>query len=333
MSIKSFLKSLFLQNDPYVLGALESPHDERNIDIASFQTPVSIPIEYETIMPPVEDQGSRYICVGEAISKIAELYFANKGIVVDLSPDDLYNQCKLVDGLPDRNGTFPAVAAKIACNTGIATEEAYQTSFQPIINVSRSKYRLGGYAFVSNDFDAVCQAIYQNGAISASVLIDSNWFNGCIIRVLKGLGRHYVIFNGYDYESLDGKIIKGQNSWSIKWIGYIAAIFNKRVRPGHFEVRWDDIKDTVVDMIVFADVPKELIDEAKGIPYQFKTTIRLGSRGYEVIQLQKMVGVFPIDGIFGNDTEHALADWQLSHSLRPDGIFGPACRAIANKRL
>ncbi len=330
MSIKSFLKSLFLQNDPYVLGALESPHDERNIDIASFQTPVSIPIEYETIMPPVEDQGSRYICVGEAISKIAELYFANKGIVVDLSPDDLYNQCKLVDGLPDRNGTFPAVAAKIACNTGISSEMSYQSGYQSTIVISRSKYRLGGYAFVSNDFDAVCQAIYQNGAISASVLIDANWFNGCIIRVLKGLGRHYVVFNGYDTDDIT---IKGQNSWGTSWIGYIAGIFNKRVRPGHFEVRWDDIKDTVVDMIVFADVPKELIDEAKGIPYQFKTTMRLGSRGYEVVQLQKLIAATPTDGIFGTGTEQDVKTWQTYNRLTPDGIFGPACRAIANKRL
>ena len=50
--------------------------------------------------------------------------------------------------------------------------------------------------------------------------------------------------------------------------------------------------------------------------------IRKGSRGEEVKQLQRLLGI-TADGIFGNGTEAAVIAFQREHGLVPDGIVGP----------
>ena len=55
-------------------------------------------------------------------------------------------------------------------------------------------------------------------------------------------------------------------------------------------------------------------------------TLKRGDMGVEVNRLQKCLNHFgyglKIDGIFGNNTYRALADFQKNHDLRIDGIFG-----------
>ncbi len=266
-----WLKNLFSNKPSFSLGALENPPDPRNIELSSFQTPILLPIEYETEMPAVENQGNKPDCVAQAITKIIELYFKNKGTIIDLSARDLYRQCKNADGLYNIDGTYPAIGAKIATkgiastslvpddnNLSISSFLGYQET--PDIVTDRAKHRVNGYAFVANDYTAICQAIYQNKAIIASLQVDTNWFNGILNRVTRSLGRHCIVFHGYN---TNVKSVYGQNSWGINWIGYIAGIFNPKVKAGHFEIAYNDIKDSVTDMIVFADVPDTLLEKVK----------------------------------------------------------------------
>lgn len=51
-------------------------------------------------------------------------------------------------------------------------------------------------------------------------------------------------------------------------------------------------------------------------------TLRRGSRGSDVVTLQKRLGITS-DGIFGPGTQAAVIAYQRSHSLVPDGIVGP----------
>ena len=253
------LKSIFSKKPRYPLGAFKSPEDPRNISASSFQDDVQIPKYYKTIMPPVEDQGADQKCVGEAVHKAVELSFLKEGIEVDLSPDDLYEQCKQNDGIPNLQGTYPSVGAHIAYSQGIATVEAYNTKNPAIIAQSRAQHKSGGYAFVQNSFSKICQAIYQNLAVICSVAVDNNWFRGFITKVFRMLGRHCIILHGYDIEN---GLLFGQNSWGIGWIGYIAGRVNRSVQPGHFEMLYDDVKDTIADIIIITKVPQHLIDEA-----------------------------------------------------------------------
>ena len=55
------------------------------------------------------------------------------------------------------------------------------------------------------------------------------------------------------------------------------------------------------------------------------TILRKGSKGDEVIKLQRLLGFDEkdVDGIFGNYTDKAVRDFQASHGLVADGIVGP----------
>lgn len=51
-------------------------------------------------------------------------------------------------------------------------------------------------------------------------------------------------------------------------------------------------------------------------------TLKLNSRGHEVKQLQALLNIIQ-DGIFGQQTSHAVMQFQLENNLKIDGIVGP----------
>src|SRR5439155_12851511 len=53
-------------------------------------------------------------------------------------------------------------------------------------------------------------------------------------------------------------------------------------------------------------------------------TLRYGSRGPAVKQLQRKLGVRPVSGYFGTKTRAAVRRFQRKHGLRADGVAGPA---------
>lgn len=308
---------------PFSLGALENPKDNRNISISSVQTPVGLPDYHNPFFDVPEHQGNKPKCVGSAIAKKASNVLGNK-----LSSDDLYEHCKKIDGIPNVRGTYPVVGAKIACEHGIATTTAYETKDPVKISESRSWNKLeGGYAFVPIDYTAICQAIYQNNGIIGSFTVDYNWFRGIITRLVSNLGRHCVILKGFD---LKNETLFGLNSWGVGWIGYLAGKFDERLKAGEFEVSWGDYKDHIYDVIAFAPIPEKIIDEVKKYTYRFTTTMRYGSRGYEVRKLQERLGI-GVDGIFGRITREAVKSFQMTVGLLADGIVGTNTRKVLNK--
>ena len=52
------------------------------------------------------------------------------------------------------------------------------------------------------------------------------------------------------------------------------------------------------------------------------STLRIGSKGSEVVDLQKALGV-SADGVFGPGTAKALKEWQRKNRLASDGVAGP----------
>lgn len=330
----NFIKKLFVKRFP--LGAHESPPDTRKIALAEFQKSVVLPDKYVTDMTAVRNQAPRPKCVASGISEIKELYLASKGVIVDLSDDDLYDQCKLKDGIPDQPGTYPMVGANIACNSGIASVQAYNTGDKDIIEKDRIKYRMGGWAYVERNYNAICQAIYQNRAVVASVPVDLNWFIGIISKVFQEVGRHLTAYHGFDRLQ---ETLYGQNSWGIDWIGKVAGLFNPSIKPGHFELRWADYKDSMVDIIAFTDIPDNLLEEAKRKEYEFMTDLVLGMSGYEVRKLQERLmkeGFLKVPagtalGYFGNLTKEAVMTYQRVHGITPTGNVGPLTRASLNK--
>jgi len=327
----NFLKNLFKNNVPsFTLGSLESPPDSRNIALATFQEPVSLPDEFKTELPPVENQGLKGKCVACAITKVAELKFTKPSSKewLNLSDDDLYDQCKSIDGIPNVQGTYPSVGAKLACKLGMVKVSSYDSKDATEMKKDRDAYKLTGYAFVNADFDSIAQAIFQNGAICASFLVDSNWFRNKITKVLKGMGRHYTVLNGF---KLSTETLMGQNSWGVGWVGYIAGKVNTAVKPGCFEANWQDVKDTITDIIAFTYIPPQIVEDATKADYRFINDMQVGSTGYEVTKLQERLGISPTTGFFGNKTKEAVIAYQSVHLIRTTGNVGPLTRASLNK--
>lgn len=324
----NFLKSLFKNTPTYGMGSIPSPVDSRNIPFSAVSQPENLPVEYDTELPPVENQGIKGKCVGSGIHKIMELYLTKEGQPwVDLSDDDLQEQCKLIDAIPEVDGTYPAVGAKVACNSGVASLDAYKTGNKAIINASRALNKMQGYAFVNADFDSICQAIYQKKAIGASFAIDVNWFMGKIMRVMQSIGRHYVVLKGFNY---DTRTLKGQNSWGKAWIGYVAGVVNPKVKPGCFEVRWEDVSGNIGDIIAFTKIPGKILEEVRNTGYRFTTTMRFGSSGYEVKKLQEKLGIIPADGKFGKMTQAKVIEYQKANGIASEGVVGAMTRAKLN---
>lgn len=326
-----FIKNLFTKK--YPLGALKNPPDNRHINTASFQKLVTLPVEFISELPPVKIQGQAN-CVGFAIAMLASFYFKRKGIDVDLSGDDLYLEAKKQDGIPDQLGTYPVMGAKIAVKQGVIQETVYKQGTTLEIVDDRKRHRLGGYAFVSPTYNAICQAIYQNGAVTASFYIDIEWFRGIIGKVLEIFGQHYIIIHGFGV-SIGKNVLYGQNTWGVQWIGRLAGSINPKVKPGQFETAWVDVSSSISDIMVFADIPQYLIDEARGTRYFFTTTLRFGSQGYEVRKLQERLNnemgtSLPLTGSFLSMTKEAVENYQIKNGLKSDGVIGAGTRKILN---
>ena len=56
---------------------------------------------------------------------------------------------------------------------------------------------------------------------------------------------------------------------------------------------------------------------------EYNQTIRKGSRGPLVAEVQEKLNISPADGIFGPGTEKIVKHWQSSNGLVADGIVGP----------
>lgn len=343
----NFIKSLFLikPSYPFSTGAYESPVDTRDISIAQVQMPVSIPREYKTdiSMLPVENQLSLGTCVAQSTMKLVQYYIYKKtGKITDLSARAIYKWAKEQDGLPaGMQGTYPSVIAKVITKLGIPL-----ANFLPNFNwLSHSDFIgselaiggkedaltrvLGGYAFVPADFEAIKQAIYQNGVITGVTDVDTNWFAGIIKKLTNLIGRHNTLWVGYDAFG-----IYGRNSWG-GWIGKIFGFFN--LNDGEFYFKWEDYKNNVYDIIAYVDIPEKLIEDTKK-NYIFYNNLKVGSTGPEVIELQKRLnkeqGTFLVtDGKFGTGTRNVLIQYQLDHQLIGDGTLGALTRAKLNGQM
>lgn len=58
-------------------------------------------------------------------------------------------------------------------------------------------------------------------------------------------------------------------------------------------------------------------------PIRSFESVRKGSKGQTVMEVQRKLGIMPVDGDFGSGTESRVKRWQQSVGLTPDGIMGP----------
>lgn len=239
----------------YKLGAIPNKKDLRDINIAQVQAPVEVPNEYFTDISfiPVLNQKNLGACVGHAHA-IIHIYneYKENGKIPDLSPRYIYALSKKIDGYAGE-GTFPRVSAKIECDKGCATEvtvpnstdlphDKYITVTEDDKVIADAKpYKMKGYAAVTNSANSLKQAIINNGVVAITISV-----GGFESPIKKGsIGLHRVVAYGYE-----GDRFYFRNSWGEQW---------GDTGNGYFDFADQDL----VDIMVFTDLPNEIIEQAK----------------------------------------------------------------------
>lgn len=318
-----------MENQPtYPVGNVKrNPLDSRNIDLAMVQAPVSgLPAKYKTDISMIagKNQLALGTCVEQTEAFVRSYYWYKKtGLIVQFSARSLAIAVKQIDGDPQDQGTSPIYGAKAITTAGIAPDSVviddntlpwneYITTLTPDQQAEMKKYVLANYAFVTPDQISLQQAIFQNGLVTVTSAVDSNWFSGNIGAVTDPIGEHRTVLFGYDESGFYGR-----NSWGDAWEGKSS---NPEVvlGPGEFYLPWSEYSNNIFDAQVYTEVPAGVLAQTQ--------VLRVGSYGVAVVALQNALGI-KADGIYGQMTKAAVITFQRANGLTPDGIAGPITQA------
>lgn len=327
------LKNLFYKPQKG-MGAVLDPIDVRDIPVSAFSEPKDIPSQHITDISflDVNDQRVTGSCVGQAMAKMVEYYeYTKHNRKTDVSARFVYGMSKLTDGL-DGAGTYPRNAAKMVKKYGAATtdtldddargmndEEYRDIGLTGDMLVDAQPRKIEGFARITDITpENLRQAIHENGVIAITFRV-GDWSGEYVQPRQKsgylGSGFHYTMLYGY----LEDDVFLGLNSWGKSW-----------GNNGKFKFKFRDYAEHLYDAIVFTEIPEDLLEKAKNQKYIFVTNMRIGMRSNEIKELQKRLGIEPVDGIFGPITKRVVIAYQIAHGLTGDGIVGPKTRAMIN---
>lgn len=345
-SLKSILSSFLgpkkspepMQNS-FQLGANVDDADYRNImihDVVDVALTNTVK-EYETdlSMVPVTNQMDKGTCVAQAEGTVAEYYQRIQGYTKTLSRRDLHSQIKKIDQLAVQ-GTFPKFATQVLINRGIAStdhvpddnrlpwDEYIYDDFDSSLSATAREedaknHRMRNYVQVQPTAESLKAAIINYKIVAATISIDwgAGWITGKTLTTPKNVfGTHRIVLKGFkDGSSL---VIKGRNSWDKEW-----------GLNGEFEFNLEDYANNLFDIRAYTAIPDPTIQKSKSMPYIFTQTLKYGSKGTEVFQLQLKLGL-KADGNFGSGTRTALITYQKARGLQADGICGKSTQNALN---
>lgn len=336
-------------------GALLNAPDNRNISIEQVATARGYGVGShpkknitDLSMLPVENQGQHGTCVGQAAGKGQEYRdLKETGKVTRLSKKFIYKSCKMIDGFTGQ-GTYPKIEAQILGTKGTPKEELLPDNntanydvymnvdiVTPEILTDASARRTKGYAYATS-LNEIKTGIDMEGTLTATLRV-GDWSTLPVKPFNKnGLndGWHRVLLYGYEDVGTDTKIYF-RNSWGTSWAKGKNTEDKKLIKAGNGYFMWSDYaKGNYADIMVYTDMPNEIIDHAKGQTYKFTRTLKRGMSGTDVQELQKrlakeydihQVPLFNYPAFttyFGSVTNTAVKKYQTINGLKPDGVVG-----------
>ena len=136
-------------------------------------------------------------------------------------------------------------------------------------------------------------------------------------------GTAVFVWNGEKYSHVGLYI---GNNTVIESMGTISGVTTTRVTAGRW-THWGEL--TGVDYSGAGTAPAVIPSEVEGSPSGGRITLRKGSKGQAVTEMQTMLdqrgydlGSYGIDGDFGRMTEKAVKAFQKARGLKTDGICG-----------
>ena len=173
--------------------------------------------------------------------------------------------------------------------------------------------QLGGYMYHGSDtmYRKYCA---QKGELKKGMRTD-----GAALKP----GTAVFVWNGKKYSHVG---LYAGNGTVIEAMGTISGVTTTKVSASKW-THWGEL--TGVDYSGAGIVPGVIPTEAEGSPSGGHSTLRKGSKGHAVTEMQAMLdklgydlGSYGVDGDFGKATEAAVKSFQSDHRLTVDGVCG-----------
>lgn len=318
-------------------GSFIDEPDIRDILVTDLPPTGKNPVdEYRTDITflPTTNQRRNGSCVGHAEGLIAEYFRRQEKLVGQVSRRYLYAIAKSIDGLKEE-GTYPRIVSGILRHKGTPREDLVPNDDElphdkyidfmttlAIENDARLQ-RVKGYARVPINDVIIKKALQDYKLVAITILVDfsAGWKSrsGLLKKPdpKKVVNTHRIILYGYTTVS-GATLYYFRNSWGSRW--------GKR---GNGTFLFSDYNNALYDARIYTDIPNEIINNAIMQKYTFTKTLKLGSTGPDVSELQKVLGIVQ-NGLFDEETKNAVETFQLLYDLGADGIVGPKTRAILN---
>jgi len=225
-------------------GCIRDKFDDRDYLMRAYLPAVKLPkkVDYAEKMSPVRDQGDEGVCVGFAVASGMKEYqeLLDYQKLVLLSPRFVYSKAKLIDNMPELEGTTVRAAMRVLKNAGICQEKfwpyrPYQEDKPKAGAVSDAKkFAILTYARILS-LNELRLSLAGKGPVVLGIEVFEGMMkakNGLVPMPKAGedsLGGHAIAACGYD----DKKgLIKFKNSWSVKWgdkgFGYLPYEYIQR---------------------------------------------------------------------------------------------------------
>ncbi len=226
-----------MEQNPFGLGAFESPIDERDHkdDEISFAFP--FPTVYATQHPvKVKHQKKIGACTGSLVYYIEYLYWKKTGVYTELSMAFLYKITKKYIDKNEYEGSALRSALKAAQKYGVCTEKTFPSNFdqthgqlldQEIPSKAMEEallWKIGEYGSIPIEPNLISAAIYKYGMLYGRVNIDYHWWlPSWLSKDIDPLEKpslhhsgHAIHLHGYDYSG-DKMPTKLLNTWGLEW--------------------------------------------------------------------------------------------------------------------
>lgn len=249
------------------------------------------------------------------------------------SPEYLWKRMRVSDKLSPEQGSTMLTIMQVLAKSGICSYNllpnnanvpnaiyADPTPLTPTMDTDALNHRIGTYAFTFNPtFQQIKDAIYLHKSVILLLEVGAEFWtdkkgNGSWAEkdILPLDPKRAPITSGHfmEADSFDENFIHGSNEWSDAWGAKGRYYFGADYAPRVVEM------GTIID--------------TSTVKYIFTKTLKLGSTGYDVKQLQTKLGI-TADGIFGTHTKYAVTQFQVSHKLVADGIVGPMTNIALNQ--
>ena len=202
------------------LGALPSPRDFRDIQLAKVQAPVPIPDEfipdYLDKIPKLFQNGLGICssCAGSYFKEIQEYLESNQP--QKFSPRYIWIKTKQIDGVPLEVGSYLRAVLKTLQSNGVCDYDLLPNQFPislqdysnpsviiPEIDDNAQPRIIKSYAFLDDlSFDGLRQAIYQNKVVLARIVVDEGFFGTNEPTFTQKKWGHLVCLCGYTKDEI-----------------------------------------------------------------------------------------------------------------------------------